>query len=192
MWGLPPADPVTANPLKLRSATLNRDQRFFDLYSLVIGGLAAIGLALLVLAVELSELTQGVYTQETDEYQAAINERIRPLSEVYMPGEAVTAAGPAAATPDAPEPVATVMTGPQVYNSACIACHGGGVGGAPKVGEAAAWEERIAKGMDTLHQHAIEGFIGSAGVMPAKGGRTDLSDQEVIDAVDYMIAESQP
>jgi cytochrome c len=79
-----------------------------------------------------------------------------------------------------------------VYNSACIACHGGGVGGAPKVGEAAVWEERIAKGMDTLQQHAIEGYIGSAGVMPAKGGRTDLSDQEVIDAVDYMIAESRP
>jgi cytochrome c5 len=170
---------------------LNRDQRFFDLYSLVIGGLAAVGLALFVLSLELSELTQDVYTQETEEYQAAINERIRPLSEVYMPGEAVTAAGPAATTPDAPEPVATVMTGPQVYNSACIACHGTGVGGAPKVGEAAVWEERLAKGLDTLHQHAIEGFIGSAGVMPAKGGRTDLSDQEVIDAVDYMIAESK-
>ncbi len=170
---------------------MNRDQRFFDLYSLVIGGLAAIGLALLVLAMKLSELTQGVYTQEAEEYQEAIAERIRPLSEVYMPGEAVAAARPAATAPETPEPVATAMTGPQVYNSACIACHGTGVGGAPMVGDATAWEPRVSKGLQTLHQHAIEGFTGSAGVMPAKGGRMDLSDKEIIEAVDYMLAESK-
>ena len=106
-----------------------------------------------------------------------------------MPGEAAAAAR--ATAPATPEPVATAMTGPQVYNSACIACHGTGVGGAPMVADAAAWEERIAKGVETLNQHAIEGFTGEAGVMPAKGGRTDLSDQEVIDAVEYMLAESR-
>ncbi|HEX5788390.1 MAG TPA: c-type cytochrome [Woeseiaceae bacterium] len=169
---------------------MNRDQKFFDLYSLVIGGLAAIGLALFILAMEMAEVTQGVYTQETDEFQAAINERIQPLSQVYLPGEADAAARPAASAPAAPEPVATTMTGPQVYNSACIACHGTGVGGAPKVGDPAVWAERMAKGMETLSQHAIEGFIGSAGVMPAKGGRTDLSDEEVVDAVRYMVDES--
>jgi cytochrome c5 len=83
------------------------------------------------------------------------------------------------------------MTGPQVYNSACIACHGTGVGGAPKFGDAAAWAERISKGEDVLHENALKGFTGSTGVMPAKGGRTDLSDQEIIDAVDYILAESQ-
>lgn len=170
---------------------MNRDQKFFDLYSLVIGVLAAVGLAFFVLALKLSDLTQGVYTQEADEYQSAVNERIKPLSDVYLPGEAVAATRPAASAPATPEPVATTLTGPQVYNNACIACHGTGVAGAPKVGETAAWQERIAKGMDTLHEHAINGFTGSAGVMPAKGGRMDLSDQEIIDAVDYMVEESK-
>jgi cytochrome c5 len=170
---------------------LNRDQKFFDMYSLVIGALAAVGLAFLVLAMKLSDLTQGVYTQEGDEYQAGIEERIKPLSEVYLPGDDIASARPAAVAPAAPEPVATVMTGPQVYNSACIACHGTGVGGAPKFGDAAAWTDRIAKGTDVLHENALKGFTGSTGVMPAKGGRTDLSDQEIIDAVDYMLAESQ-
>jgi cytochrome c5 len=170
---------------------LNRDQKFFDMYSLVIGALAAVGLAFLVLAMKLSDLTQGAYTQEGDEYQAGIEERIKPLSEVYLPGDDIASARPTAVAPAAPEPVATIMTGPQVYNSACIACHGTGVGGAPKFGDAAAWADRIAKGADVLHENALKGFTGSAGVMPAKGGRTDLSDQEIVDAVDYILAESQ-
>ena len=170
---------------------MNRDQKFFDMYSLVIGALAAVGLAFVVLAMKLSDLTQEVYTQDTEEYQAGIEERIKPLSEVYLPGDTVASARPAAVAPATPEPVATVMTGPQVYNSACIACHGTGVGGAPKFGDAAVWAERLAKGTDVLHEHALQGFTGSTGVMPAKGGRTDLSDQEIIDAVDYILAESQ-
>jgi cytochrome c len=45
--------------------------------------------------------------------------------------------------------------------------------------------------MDVLFDHAINGFTGDAGVMLAKGGRLDLSDQEVQDAVTYMVEESQ-
>ena len=55
------------------------------------------------------------------------------------------------------------------YNMACVACHGAGVAGAPKFGDKAAWAPRIAKGADTLHEHAIEGFQGTAGFMPAEG-----------------------
>ena len=50
---------------------------------------------------------------------------------------------------------------------------------------------RIAQGMDVLKEHAIKGYQGSAGYMPAKGGRTDLSDEEVANAVEYMVSESQ-
>ncbi len=87
-------------------------------------------------------------------------------------------------------PVAEVMTGPQVYNAACIVCHAPpGVGGAPPFGDAEQWAPRIAQGAETLHMHALQGFQGSKGVMPAKGGRVDLSDAEIIAAVDYMASQ---
>jgi cytochrome c5 len=160
------------------------------MYSLVIGVLAAVTIGILVLAIEMSERTQTVFTRETAEYQAAVAERIRPVGQVYLPGEEQLAAAPVVEAVAEPEPVATSMTGPQVYNSACIACHASGVGGAPIVGDTAQWSERIAQGLDTLAKHAIEGYTGSAGYMPAKGGRLDLSDDEVITAVEYMVGES--
>ena len=171
---------------------MSRDQKFFDLYSLVIGILAAFALAILVLAMKMSDLTQGVYTRDTDEYQMAVTERIKPFGQVYLPGEEIQATAPIAETVPEPAPVATARTGPQVYNEACNVCHGNGVGGAPITGDVAAWTARIAKGRDVLYDHAINGFDGDAPTpMLAKGGRMDLSDQEVRDAVDFMIAESQ-
>lgn len=170
---------------------MSRDQKFFDLYSLVIGILAAFALAIFVLAMKMSDLTQGIYTRDTAEYQAAVTERIQPLGQVYLPGEEQQAAAPKLETAVEPAPVAAALTGPQIYNSACLACHGPGVGGAPILGDVAAWEPRLAQGMDVLHDHAINGYQGSAGYMPAKGGRVDLSDQEVMDAVTYMVDESR-
>ena len=161
------------------------------MYSLVIGVLAAIALAILVLAMKMSDLTQGVYTRDVSEYQAAVAERIRPFGEVYRPGDESEAAAPTVQTAPEPEPVATALSGPQVYNSACIACHGTGVAGAPMLGDAAQWAPRIAQGSATLNKHAIEGYTGSNGYMPAKGGRMDLSDDEVSGAVDYMVSESR-
>jgi cytochrome c5 len=170
---------------------LDRDQKFFDMYSLVIGGLAIAALGIFVLAMKISDRTQGVYTRDGAEYQAAISERIRPVGEVYLPGEEGAAAAPTADTVSEPEPVAAALSGPQVYNSACLACHGAGIGGAPVPGDADAWAERIAQGLDVLKDHAIKGYQGSAGYMPAKGGRVDLSDEEVASAVEYMVSESQ-
>ncbi len=170
---------------------MDRDQKFFDMYSLVIGALAIAALGIFVLAMKISDRTQEVYKREGAEYQAAVAERIRPVGEVYLPGEEAAAAAPTAETVSEPEPVAAALSGPQVYNSACLACHGAGIGGAPVLGNAEAWAERIAQGMDVLKDHAIKGYQGSAGYMPAKGGRTDLSDEEVANAVDYMVSESQ-
>ena len=169
---------------------MSRDQKFFDMYSLVIGVLAAISLGILVLAMKISERTQGIYTRDSAEYQGAVAERIRPVGQVYLPGEEATAAAPVVQTAPEPEPVAVAMTGPQVYNSACIACHGNGVGGAPIVGDVGQWTARIEQGLDTLTRHAIEGYTGEAGYMPPKGGRLDLSDEEVASAVEYMANES--
>jgi len=170
---------------------LSRDQKFFDMYSLVIGVLAAVALAIFVLSMKMSDLTQGVYTRDAVEYQQSVAERIRPVGQVYMPGEEQASSAPMLDTPASPEPVATAMSGPQVYNSACLACHGAGIGGAPVVGDSAQWVDRIAQGSDTLTAHAIQGYSGSAGYMPPKGGRMDLSDAEVEAAVDYMVSEVQ-
>ncbi|HNP63619.1 MAG TPA: c-type cytochrome [Woeseiaceae bacterium] len=168
---------------------MSRDQKFFDMYSLVIGVLAAIALAILVLTMKMQDLTQDVYVRDAAEYQQAVLSRIQPVGQVYLPGEQHSAAAPTVTTPAQPEPVATVMTGPQVYNSACSACHGAGIGGAPVLGDAAQWVERISQGDETLKRHAIEGFTGSAGYMPPKGGRLDLSDAEIESAVDFMVGE---
>ena len=83
------------------------------------------------------------------------------------------------------------VDGQKVYQSACIACHGAGVAGAPMVGNAAAWAARIAAGSDSLYANAINGLVGSSGVMPAKGGNSSLSDAEVKAAVDHIVSQSQ-
>jgi len=171
---------------------LSRDQKFFDLYSLVIGVLAAFALAIFVLAMKMSDLTQGNYVRESPEYQQAVAERLRPLGQVYMPGEETEASAPVLQPAAEPEPVAAALTGPQVYNSACLACHGAGVGGAPILGDVDAWKARIAQGEEVLYEHAINGYQGpSGGYMPPKGGRLDLSDDEVKLAVDYILAQTE-
>jgi cytochrome c5 len=78
-------------------------------------------------------------------------------------------------------------TGEALFQQTCSACHGAGIAGAPKAGDKAAWAPRIAKGTATLYDHALHGFQGTAGVMPAKGGRTDAPDDLVKQAVDYMV-----
>ena len=78
--------------------------------------------------------------------------------------------------------------GQQIYQSSCQACHATGAAGAPKLGDKEAWAPRIAQGLDVLKQHANNGFQGNSGFMPAKGGRTDLSDADVGAAVEYMVS----
>lgn len=161
------------------------------MYSLVIGVLAIFALLIFVGTMKISDMTQGVYTADSEEYQAEIAKNIRPFGQVYMPGEEVAAGEPVVPEAEQPEPVETMMSGPQVYNDACLVCHGGaGVGGAPVLGDAEGWTARIAQGNDILYQHAIEGYTGESGFMPAKGARMDLSDEEVRAAVDYMVSES--
>lgn len=80
----------------------------------------------------------------------------------------------------------TAADGKAVFESTCKLCHGAGVGGAPKFGDKAAWADRIAKGMPTLEDHALNGFKGK-GFMPPKGGKASLSNDEVKAAVVYMV-----
>jgi cytochrome c5 len=86
---------------------------------------------------------------------------------------------------------ATAADGKAVYDQYCMACHAQGVAGAPKFGSAEAWKDRIAKGKETLYEHAINGFQGESGVMPPKGGFANLSDEQVKAGVDYMVENAQ-
>ena len=97
---------------------------------------------------------------------------------------AVSAPAPAAA------PVAENELGKSVYGKTCAMCHAAGVAGAPKPGDKADWGPRIAQGKDTLYKHAIEGFTGAKGLMPAKGAAPNLTDAEVKAAVDFMVDKS--
>jgi len=166
-----------------------QDSQFFNVFSLVLGILVAITLVLFALARSVSSGTQGEHVLEDAKYQAAVRENIQPFVRVAVAGQdnsALAIEAPAGAGGDAGAAAVAFTDGASVYEAACVACHGAGIGGAPKYGDAAAWAPRIAQGKATLYKHAIEGFQGSAGVMPAKGGRTDISDELIQAAVDYM------
>ena len=93
--------------------------------------------------------------------------------------------------PDAPAGTGVVLPipkdGTQVYEQVCSACHGLGIAGAPKAGDAAAWAPRLAKGKTVLYDHALHGFTGTAGTMPAKGNRLDIPDAIIEQGVDHMM-----
>lgn len=110
------------------------------------------------------------------------------LADVEVERAVVHMANKAGATwkdPPAPAPSATAgeRTGEQVVAAACGKCHLTGEGGAPKIGDRAAWTKRVRQGFATVTQSALKGHGG----MPARGGMADLSDTEVKRAIEYML-----
>ncbi len=103
-------------------------------------------------------------------------------------GAAVAAMGSSATAPEMP--AVDLKLGESVYTSKCVACHGSGATGAPKLDDSS-WTIRKAQGMDLMVEHAIKGYQGSKGYMPAKGGFPALSDEEVKAAVAYMASASK-
>ena len=164
--------------------TAEHDRKFFDTFMLVLGILMLIAAGLYVLARVVSARTQEAHVLQDPAVRAAVAERIRPVTKLAIAGKDNSALAPAQPAQAAP---AADLGGEEVYNMACVACHGAGVAGAPKFGDKGAWAARVSKGADTLNEHAIKGFQGAAGFMPAKGGRTDLSDKSVLNAVEYMV-----
>ena len=165
----------------------SHDRTFFDTFLLVLGILVGVTIGLIILARIIAANTSVANRAEDPVYERQVEERIQPVARVAIAGQDNTALAPPAAAPAVAAAAAADLTGEQIYNQACVACHGAGVAGAPKFGDKAAWAPRIAQGMDTLHNHALQGFQGKAGLMPPKGGRTDLSDQSVVNGVDYIV-----
>lgn len=117
-----------------------------------------------------------------------------PAADAPAAAPAAAAASTAAPAPAAAPAVAAAPagadTGKALYGTACVACHGAGIAGAPKFGDKGAWAPRIAQGNTVLYDHAIKGFQGKAGVMPPKGGAS-APDPDVKAAVDYMVAAAK-
>jgi cytochrome c5 len=134
----------------------------------LLGSLIAPALVIFLL-VKLVLGIQATHKVDTDPAvaNAAVVKRIQPVGEVSLKDSS---------TPQA------AKSGEQVVNEICIACHGIGALGSPKIGDAGAWGPRISQGYDTLVKHAISGIRA----MPARGGNGDLSDIEVAGAVAYM------
>ncbi|ROR34282.1 c-type cytochrome [Inmirania thermothiophila] len=82
---------------------------------------------------------------------------------------------------------AHAASGEEIYKQVCFACHATGAAGAPKVGDKAAWAPRIAQGMDTLVQRAMNGF----NAMPPKGTCGQCSEADIRAVVEYMVSQSK-
>ncbi|MCL2022312.1 MAG: c-type cytochrome [Betaproteobacteria bacterium] len=113
-------------------------------------------------------------------------ERIMPVARFEMAG----AAAPPAVAADTENAESATASGQKdgatVYAQICKTCHDHGISGAPKIGDKAAWEPRLATGMETLYNSSLHG----KNVMPPKGGNSSLSDEEVRSAVDFMVDAS--
>lgn len=109
-----------------------------------------------------------------------VKERIAPVGKTCLSGE------PCAAAPAAPAS-AGPKSGKDLYGSVCTNCHGTGVLGAPKFGNAGDWAPRAAKGLETLYTHALGGFNS----MPPKGTCAACTDDEIKGAVKYMVDNSK-
>ena len=81
--------------------------------------------------------------------------------------------------------------GKAIYESNCAGCHNSDVAGSPTPGDKADWKDRMAQGVDVMAKKSIAGFEGKKGVMLPRGGNSTLSDQEVTNAVSYMVKISQ-
>ncbi len=146
--------------------------------------LAVVGLVLSapVVAKSTKEISDQPLGERSLFSERAVIERITMAGKVCLEGEPC-----AAAVVTGPAPGAEPRSGDEIVTAVCSGCHGSGVMGAPKIGNKGDWGPRIAQGKDTLHKHAIQGIRG----MPPKGGCATCSDDEIMAAVDVLIAKAK-
>ena len=177
----------------------SHERQFISIVSVVIGGLVGLVIGLVLLATHVGARSEAERLADT-EYRREVQERTAPVGKVAVAGRdnsalaiatptTASAAAPVAATTAAA--TATALGGADAYTKVCAACHAAGIAGAPRYGDKAAWAPRLAQGIATLKTHALAGYQGKAGVMPAKGGRSDLADQSITNAVNYMVAAAK-
>ena len=131
----------------------------------------AVAIVLIVIIWPLSMIGKGDPSAEsTDEAEL----RIQPVAKIEMQKTVAKSDG---------KPRSAEV----VYNAICKACHETGVAGAPKTGDKAAWAPRLATGNAALLKSAING----KNAMPARGGDTSLTDDELKAAVEYLTGKAR-
>ncbi len=165
----------------------NHDLEFLKHFSMIIVFLMLLTVALIGGSIVLHH---GRAVESDGIAEAKLEARIRPLAGVYAgeTGAAAIAVAAAAAAEAAKGQVAYdgTLDGSVIYGALCGACHNSGAGGAPLM-QTAVWKDRMAQGTETLIKHAIEGYQGSAGLMPARGGNPSLTDEQVAASVNWML-----
>lgn len=160
---------------------MSSDKNFAATFVAIMGGLAVLAIVLVFIA---GMLTEDIATYKPDDLVAS---NIKPVGEVRIAGESSPVAEVQTAESGATATPAEAFSPKQVYQVSCFSCHGTGAAGAPKLGDAAAWAPRIARGMDVLLATAISG----TGAMPPKGLCMSCSDDELRAVIDYMVEQSQ-
>ena len=142
---------------------------------LIVAILAAFVVPIIVVVLLVQYVTSGHLPNAGSDAQTpeAIAARLKPVSDIGYTFK------------DASAPK-QLLSGEEIYKSTCVACHGAGVAGAPKVGDVAAWAPRLKEGYDKVVGIALHGL----NAMPAKGGNPDLDDIEVARAVVFMANQS--
>ena len=151
----------------------------------VLGGLLAIALFLGEIVVGPSH--DGGMAAKVGDTMEDIAMRLKPVVTLDDIRSGKSASGDGASMAVASSaPDNANKTPDQLYQGACFACHGTGAAGAPKLGDAAAWTDRLAKGLDAL----VSSAVGGVGAMPPRGGSA-LDDDQIHSVVEYMMANSK-
>lgn len=156
------------------------DRSFLKILYIVTGSLAGLGLISLFLA----NLIGGPSDEEIAQIKEQNDQRLLDMAARTVPMQDLTVASAGVSSA-----AGETLSGAEIYEGKCSACHAAGVAGAPKL-ESAAWDARVDQGFETVVSHAINGFQGEAGNMPAKGGHPDLTDDDIQRTVAYMLIES--
>ncbi len=151
------------------------------LFTGILGILIAITVVLFIIA---QNIVENDPKWDDPRVAQTIQQRIAPVGKLNTSGAPieVSEAGTVSLISEA-QAAPDYGSGEKVYNMVCQACHSTGVLNSPKLGDPAGWGPRLDKSKDVLYESVLKGL----NLMPPKGGRPDLSDEQVRMAVDYML-----
>jgi cytochrome c5 len=130
--------------------------------------------AVLYIYYSATDKNHGEATDETNPNTHAASKALKPVGNVALTSNKANTSDKKA------------RSGEQVFNAACSACHTAGIANAPKPDDKAAWEPRVAQGLETLVKTAISG----KGAMPPRGGNPAITDEELKNAIIYMTTKA--